>query len=127
MDIKNLKGQIHNAIYKSLQQKGYAAPVEVLMDIGVLAKRDYEEWRFGKVPFLEKDCHANLRQLSEIMREIRAYAATNKLRASWTLYHQYGQNKKNKLRFSKSGDEKIEAAYATHYIDPNFSGGGHKL
>jgi hypothetical protein len=127
MDVKNLKGQIHNAIYKSLQQKGYAAPAEVLMDIGVLAKRDYEEWRFGKVPFLEKVCHANLRQLSEIMREIRAYAATNNLKPSWTFYHQYGQNKKNKLRFSKSGDEKIEAAYATHYVDPNFFGGGHKL
>lgn len=110
-------GKIHDAMYQRIRQKGFVAPVEVLMDIGVLDQKDYEDWRFGKVPFLEHACHANLRQLSGIMREIRTYALKNDLKSSWTFYHQYGKNRKNKLRFSKSGDEKIEAAYATHYLD----------
>ena len=40
--------------------RGYAAPVDVLMDIGVLSKQDYENWRFGKVPYLERVCKINL-------------------------------------------------------------------
>ncbi len=117
MDTKNLTGKIYNAMYQNIRQKGFAAPADVLMDIGVLEKKDYEDWRFGRIPFLEKVCHANLRQLSAIMSEVRAYAAKNKLKPSWTFYHQYGKDRKNKLRFSKSGDEKIETAYATHYVD----------
>jgi len=117
MDKKNLTGQVHNAMYQNIRKKGWAAPVDVLLDIGLLSKSDYENWRFRKVPFLEKVCKANLRQLSGIMHEIRAYAVKNNLKPSWTLYHQWGKNNKRKLRFSKSGDEKVEYHYATHYVD----------
>jgi hypothetical protein len=117
MDKKNIRGQIHNAMYQSIRKQGWVAPVDVLMGIGVLSKADYENWRFGRVVFLEKVCAANLRQLSGIMHEMRAYAAKNGLKPSWTYYHQWGKGKKVKLRFSKSGDERIEAHYATHFID----------
>jgi hypothetical protein len=66
MDRKNLKGQIHNAIYQNGREKGWAAPVDVLMGIGVLSKENYENWRFGRIPFLEKVCQANLRQSSHL-------------------------------------------------------------
>ena len=39
-----------------------------------------------------------------------------KLKESWTAYRKYGKGPKKKLRFSKSNNEKIEKAYATHYI-----------
>lgn len=117
MDKKNLTGQIHNAMYQNIRKKGWAAPVDVLLDMGVLTKENYENWRFGRIPFMEKACHANLRQLSGIMHEIRAYAVKNNLKPSWTFYHQWGKNNKRKLRFSKSGDEKVEYHYATHYVD----------
>ena len=42
-----------------------------------------------------------------------------KLDESWTGYNQYGKGKKIRLRFSKAGNENIEKAYATHYIDKN--------
>ena len=42
-----------------------------------------------------------------------------KLDESWTGYNQYGKGMKRRLRFSKSGNENIEKAYATHYIDKN--------
>lgn len=117
MDKKNLIGQIHNAMYQNIRNKGWVAPVDVLLDIGVLTKANHENWRFGRVPFLEKTCQANLRQLSEIMREMWTYATQNKLKPSWTHYHQWGKNNKVKLRFSKSGDEKVENHYATHFLD----------
>jgi len=117
MDKKNLTGQIHNAMYQNIRKKGWVAPVDVMMDIGVLSKEDYENWRFGHIPFLEKVCQSNLRQLSGIMHEIRAYANKNGLKPSWTCYHQWGKNNKRKLRFSKTGDENIERHYATHFVD----------
>lgn len=119
MDKKNFTGQIHNAMYQSIKKKGYASPVDVLIDIGVLSKEDYERWRFGKVDFLERVCKVNLRLLSNIMKEIRAYASKNNLKASWTCYHQWGKNKEHKLRFSKSNNENIERNYATHFVDVN--------
>lgn len=108
MDTKNLTGKIYNAMYQNIRQKGFAAPVDVLMDIGVLEKKDYEDWRFGRIPFLEKVCHANLRQLSAIMSEVRAYAAKNKLKPSWTFYHQYGKDRKNKLRSASPGMKRLK-------------------
>lgn len=39
MKDKNLNGKIHSSMYHQCQERGYATPVDVLMDIGVLPKR----------------------------------------------------------------------------------------
>ena len=62
-----LIGKVHSAVYKQCQQRGYAAPVDVLVDIGVLPKQKYEDWRFGKVRYLEAVCTCNLKKLSFII------------------------------------------------------------
>lgn len=56
MNNTELTGKVHSAVYHQCQRRGYAAPVDVLMDISVLSKADYENWRRGKVPYLEKVC-----------------------------------------------------------------------
>lgn len=117
METKNVTGQVHNAMYQNIQKKGYAAPVDVLMMLDVLSPKSYEDWRFGRVPYLEKVCNVNLHRLSGIMKEMRAYAAKNNLKPSWTCYHQWGKHKDRKLRFSKYSDEKIERHYATRFVD----------
>ena len=121
MNSNDMKGKIHNSMYQQLQRSGIAVPVQVLMDLDILSKEDYERWRFGKVDYLERVCKGNLSKLSLIMREIGGYATKNNLKASWTFYKQWGLKNcshARKLRFSKSGGEDIEKAYATHYIDP---------
>ncbi|MFT8887615.1 MAG: hypothetical protein ABF904_02210 [Ethanoligenens sp.] len=121
MNSNDMKGKIHNSMYQQLQKSGTAVPVQVLLDLGILSKEDYDRWRFGKVYYLERVCKASLSKLSLIMREIRGYAAKNNLKASWTFYKQWGLKSlphAKKLQFSKSGGEDIEKAYATHYIDP---------
>ena len=79
MTEKELIGKVHSAVYHQCQRRGYAAPVDVLMEVGVLPKQKYEDWRFGHVDYLERVCTVNLRKLSVIMREIRAYAQENGL------------------------------------------------
>lgn len=117
--------KVHSAVYHQCQQRGYAALVDVLMDVGVLSKQKYEEWRYGKVAYLEQVCTCNLRKLSFIMSQIRKYAEKSNLKPSFCYYKQWGTKKKSgqerkpviQLRFSKSGKEDIERAYATHFVN----------
>ena len=125
MSESELIGKVHSAVYHQCQQRGYAAPVDVLIDVGVLPKQRYEDWRNGKVPYLEQACICNLRKLSFIMSQIRKYAMKSGLKPSYCYYKQWGTKKKSgqgrkpviPLRFSKSGKEDIERAYATHFVD----------
>ena len=120
-----LTGKVHSAMYHQCQKRGYAAPVDVLLEIGVLTKQKYEDWRHGRVDYLERVCTVSLHKLSFIMKQIRAYAQRNGLKPSLSVYKQWAVKKKNgqgrrpviQLRFSKSGDTEIEKAYATHYVD----------
>ena len=103
--------------------------MQILIDIGVLSKQDYENWRFGRVDYLERVCKANLRKLSIIMREVRVYGQKSALKPSWTFYGRWGEKKKpvTKLRFSKSGNEGIERGYATHYISHQMIAKHHQM
>ena len=47
MDDKELIGKVHSSVYHQCQRRGYAAPVDVLMEVGVLPKQKYEDWRLG--------------------------------------------------------------------------------
>ena len=125
MKDSELVGKVHSSVYHQCQRRGYAAPVDVLMDIGVLSKQRHEDWRYGKVDYLERVCNCNLKQLSFIMKQIRAYSAKAGYKPSFCYYKRWGVKKKNgqghkpviPLRFSKSGNPEIERAYATHYVD----------
>ena len=119
MNDKEIIGKVHNSMYHQIQKNGMASPVQVLIDLEVLSSADYERWRNGQIDYLERVCKVNLRKLSFIMKEIRAYARKNDLKESWTFYKQWGRKGKKpsiKLRFSKSGSEDIERSYATHFI-----------
>ena len=113
---KELQVRVHSAVYFLIKDKGVASPAEVLISIGALSKEDYERWRFGKVDFLERVCKINLRKLSFVNREIRAYARKHDLKPSWTAYNKWGKGNRTRLRFSKSGNDTIEKLYATHYV-----------
>ena len=94
MNEKELIGKVHSSVYHQCQRRGYAAPVDVLMDIGVLPKQKYEDWRFGKVDYLERVCTVNLRKLSFIMHQMRVYAQKTGLKPSFCYYKRWGVKKK---------------------------------
>lgn len=117
MNDQDLKIKVQSSLNHQLQTSGCATPIQTLLDLNILSKEDYERWRTGKVDYLERVCHTNLRKLTTISNAIREYAKDQKLKESYTVYKQWGtKNKNRKLRFSKSGNETIERKYATHYI-----------
>ncbi len=125
MNNKELTGKVNSAMYRQCRDRGYATPVDVLMEIGYLSKKDYENWRYGRVSYLERVCMANLSKLSTVMHQMRVYAKKAGLKPSFCYYKQWGVKKKGgqghkpviPLRFSKSGDPEIERRYATHFVD----------
>lgn len=117
MNNAELKRKVYSVVNTILKERIYISPVDVLMGLGILSVKDYENWRFGRVPYLEKVCKTSLSNLTFIMKELRTYARQNHLKPSWTAYNQWGvKGRKIPLCFSKSGDSSIEEAYATHFI-----------
>ena len=99
-----------------LREKGHITFVDVFMKLGYLDSHDYESWRMRRVPFLEKAIKVNLGTINFIMKNVRRNSRDGHLKESWTAYRSWGKGPKQCLRFSKSGNESIEKAYATHFL-----------
>ena len=95
MNDKELIGKVHSSMYHQLKRKGYATAVDVLIDLEILSKTDYELWRNGKVLYLEKVCKVNLKKLSTILHEMRVYAKKGNLKPSFCVYKRWAVKKKN--------------------------------
>ncbi len=117
MNRKELEKELKKSIHSLRYEKGFVCSVDVLLRLGYLTEKSYEEWRHGKIQYLEKACKANLGTLSFINKTIGRFASELQLESSWTGYNQYGSEGKRRLIFSKSRQENIEKTYATHYVD----------
>ena len=125
MNNAELIKRVNASMYQQIWRRGYATPVDVLMDTGILSKQKYEDWRFGKVDYLERICTANLMKLSLVLHQMRVYAQKANLKPSFCYYKRWGVKKKGgqgkkpviPLRFSKSENPEIEKWYATHFVD----------
>ena len=86
MNENELIGKIHSSMYYQLQSRGYAAPVDVLVDTGILPKQKYEDWRFGRVRYLEAVCNANLKRVSFVLPHICMYEQAHALKPYYCYY-----------------------------------------
>jgi hypothetical protein len=118
MNEKETMSAVHNSMYQQILKNGYATTVQVLMDLQIVSKEDFEKWKFGRVDYLERVCKVNLSRLKFILRTMQEYAKKQGLKESFTYYKRWGCKGKDtvKLRFSKSGNETVEKNYATHFV-----------
>jgi len=117
MNNTDLEKEVKRLVHLNRYELGYVCAVEILKQLNYLSKKDYEDWRFGRVDYLEKVCQVNLSKLTLINKLIGKYSRELNLESSWTGYNQYGKGIKRRLKFSKTGKKNIEEAYATHYLD----------
>lgn len=118
MNEQEVIGAVHNSMYHQILKNRYATAVQVLIDLKILSKEDYEKWRFGKVDYMERVCKVNLTRLGFILHSMQDYGKIQGLKESFTYYKRWGTKGKDtvKLRFSKSGNENVEKRYAIHYV-----------
>ena len=125
MNDEELRARVRESMLRQCHMRGYAAPVDVLMDVGALSKKNYEDWRLGRADTLERVCSMNLSKLSAVLREMYACAKAQCLKPSFCYYKRWGVRKRSgtdhkpviPLQFSKSGSPEIERSYATHFVD----------
>ena len=108
--------RVVGAVSRILSRSDVVAPVEVLMEMGNLTLKNHEAWRRGQVPYLELVFEGNLSKANRILRIIGFHVHDLNMLPRRTFYHQWGKGKSRLLRFSKSGDKRIDEAYSTHYL-----------
>ena len=110
--------RIVRAVEPLLARGKVVAPVDVLVGMGLLDPAKLEDWRLGRVPYLEKVIDCNLTRLSRLLRILRCHAHDLNLVPSTTAYMRRGKGPKQRLRFTKTGDGKLEEAYSLHFVWP---------
>jgi hypothetical protein len=114
----SMSPRIERVVADLLAKGNVVTPVEVLIGMGLLRPDHLNDWRCGRVPYLERVIECNLIRLSRLLRILRFHAHDLDLKPSATVYMRYGKGPKQRLRFSKTGDTRIEAAYSTHFVWP---------
>jgi hypothetical protein len=116
----NLERRVVRAAEAALTERRFVSPIDVLVGLGWLPPARLDEWRQGRVDYLERVMTVNPSKLSTVMRVLRRWAHGHNLVASETAYVARTRDRRS-LRFSKSGDPGIERAYTTHWISPELS------
>jgi hypothetical protein len=110
--------RIARAVAAILANGKVVAPVDVLVRTDVLAPKDLEDWRFGRVPYLERVIRGSLRRLSRLLRVLGYHCHDLNLVASQTAYVKWGKGPRTPLRFTKTGEARLEAIYSRHFVWP---------
>ena len=100
------------AVSRILARQCFFAPVELFVEMDLLPAADLERWRRGQIPVLERVIRCNLTKAGRILRLLRFHAHDLNLKPSITVY----QHRGHRLRFSRSGEPKIEEVYSTHFV-----------
>jgi len=115
-----LDRRVVQAAEAALAERRFATSIDVLVGLGWLEPRRVDDWRLGRIPYLEAAVIASLGKTSTAMKVFRQWAAARGLKSSETAYVARTRDRRP-LRFSKSGDEAIERAYRTHWVSPELS------
>jgi hypothetical protein len=113
--------RIERAVATILTTKTVVTPIDVLVGMHLLTPEKVQDWRRGRVPYLERVINCNLTRLSRLLRILRFHVHDLNLVPSTTDYRRHGKGRKQRLRFTKTGDPGLELAYRTHFIWPGKS------
>jgi hypothetical protein len=78
----------------------------------MIEKKNIEKWENGQIPYLEMVIRGSLSKLNRVLKILRFHAHDLNLGPKVTPY----KRGKKVLRFSKSGDSKLEEAYSRHFV-----------
>lgn len=118
---KSLEERIVSSANAALVNHKYVCPIDVLIGLSWLSQGQVQDWRKGRIQYLEHAVQANLNKITQAMKIFQSWAKKQGLKRSQTVYLARTAGPKRELRFSKCGQTDIERAYRTHYISPELS------
>jgi hypothetical protein len=110
----NYYPRVVRAVARILARSDIVAPVDVLIEMGNLSKKNLEAWRTGQVPYLERVFEGSLSKANRILRIIGFHVHDLNMVPNHATYRATS-GRHAALRFSKSGAKTIEDAYSRHY------------
>jgi hypothetical protein len=103
-----------------LREKGFVAPIELFTRMDLLSPASVEDWRRGRIPYLERAIQCNLSKANRTLRILRMHAHDLDLKPVCTVYKRWTKGPRTLLQFSKTGDRAVEEAYArTFFLHKN--------
>jgi len=112
--------RIEESVYRNakvlLEKSGYVSPVELLVTMDRLKSKEVEDWRFNRIPYLERVIVGNLVRINHILQTLKKFGEAHNLKPSLTVYKSWGKGPKTLLRFSKTGNPHLEKLYSTSYV-----------
>ncbi|MHB8691898.1 MAG: DUF2293 domain-containing protein [Solirubrobacteraceae bacterium] len=115
-----LERRVVRAVEAALAEHSYVTAIDVLIGIGWLDPRRVNEWRQGRVDYLEHVIQAGSGNVTTAIELFGRWARARGLHPSETGYAARSRERQP-LRFSASGDPQIEQAYRTHWVSPDLS------
>ena len=100
------------AVDAILKEKNKVKTTDVFKHLGILEDGKLKEWDNGKVPYLEKVLNGSLSKLSRILRILRFHVHDLNMKPRRNIM----KNGKRKLRYSKTGEPKLEEAYSLEFL-----------
>jgi hypothetical protein len=101
-----------------LNDSKVVTPVAVMVGMGWLSADDLQAWLAGKVPYLERVTRCNLIKLARFLRILAFHCHDLNLIATPTVYSGKARGSRGPLRFTKTGEVKLEKIYARHFVWP---------
>ena len=117
---RSLEVRVVSAAEAALAEQNYVSPIDVLVGVGWLTPQALDIWRQGRAEDLEGLAQANFEKLSAAMVIRDRWAADRGLHPSPTAYIARTRDRRQ-LRFSRSCDANVEAAYRTHWVSSELS------
>ena len=108
--------KVVKAMNDALINSSFVSSIDVMQRMDVLKKEHVIDWRNGRITYLEKVIHCNLSKANRILRLMQFHAHDLNMKPSITVYKRKAGSKEIVLRFSKSGELKIEDSYSRHFI-----------
>ncbi|MCW5589845.1 MAG: hypothetical protein KIT27_09310 [Legionellales bacterium] len=121
MNQQQLENRIIEIANKTLLENQYVSWFDILLGLGWLQSTPLDNWRKGRMPYLEQVMQANPNKLNYAMNYFRQWANDCGLIPSETSYFTRTDGQERELQVSKSGDPVIEKYYRTQYLSPNLS------
>lgn len=111
--------KVVRAMAEVLERQEFVSPIDVMLQLQRLTPKQIEDWRFARIAYLERVTIGGLGTVNRTLRLMGFHAHELNLIPSQTTYRKWGKgNKRITLRFSKSGEPKLEAAWSRHYTCP---------
>ena len=111
----DLTHRVTQAAETALAGKKFVSSVDVLIGLGWLTDAHLDQWKRGRVDYLERVVNANLNKITSAMKAFHVWARVMGRKPSETKYVAHTRDR-HLLRFSKSGAPEIERRYRTHYL-----------